>query len=511
MNKASIILDRDYQIGQIDERMKGSFVEHLGRCVYGGVYEPGHEAADANGFRLDVKEMIQELGVTAIRYPGGNFVSGYDWKDGVGPKENRPVRKDMAWNVLETNQVGTNEFARFLKECQVEMIMAGNLGTGTPKEMAELVEYCNVEGGTYWSDLRRSHGVKQPHGFALWCLGNEMDGEWQIQMHTAYEYARIAKEAAKMVKWIDPSAETIVCGTCTNEEGHTSFGEWDRIVLEETYDYVDYISLHRYYNYDPTKQLFYKMNENESDIPYFFRDLDNYLNTVISVCDFVKGKRRSAKTLHISFDEWGVITDTGAIPGGKSQEYGYASFKQLDGVIYGGLLCTFLNHADRVKIACQSLLVNEGGMITTDPSGRAIRQTTFYPFQDVARYAKGKALRCITQFPTAMTDHHGEQETLVAAAVYHEAEGEVIVFASNLDQKQECELSLDMRMFGPLQGIVRRELYAEDPYAKNTFENDQSVVPAEYALADPVDGKIAVVLKEHSWNVLRFRCGNEGA
>lgn len=504
MEKARVIFDRDFKIGSIDERLKSSFVEHLGRCVYGGVYEPEHESADANGFREDVKALIRELGVKAVRYPGGNFVSGYDWRDGVGPKEQRPKRKELAWNVIETNQVGTNEFAEFLKDCGAEMIMAANLGTGTPKEAAALVEYCNTEAGTDLSELRRSHGVEKPHGFKMWCLGNEMDGEWQIQMHTAQEYARIAKEAAKMMKWTDPSIETIVCGSCTNETGHQSFGEWDRIVLRECYDYVDYISLHRYFNYDPSKQMFYKMYDNESDIPYFFKDLDEYLDTVISACDFEKGRRRSDKSMYISFDEWGVITESGAIPGGASQEYGYASFRELDAVIYGGLLCTFLNHADRVKIACQSLLVNEGGMITTDPSGKAIRQATFYPFQDVSRYAEGESLRPAADYPSADTDHHGKQQTVRTAAAFDEKSGSLTVFAMNCDLTEDCELSLELRSFGQLKGICQRELYTEDAYARNTFEEEFKVLPSEKELKDPEDGKLKIVLKKHSWNVLRF-------
>ncbi len=505
MKKANVIYDKDFVIGEVDRRLFGSFAEHLGRCMYNGFYQPDHETADTNGFRKDVAELIRELGVTGIRYPGGNFVSGYDWKDGVGPKDKRPCRKEMAWNVVETNQVGTNEFASYAKSVGADLIMAVNLGTGTPKEAGELVEYCNVPGGTYWSDLRKEHGVEQPHAIKLWCLGNEMDGEWQICMHTAEEYARLCKETAKIVKWMDPTIETVACGSCTNEIGHEPFGDWDRKVLEECYDYIDYISLHRYFNYDPKKQLAYKMYDTKEDIPFFFKDLQNYLDTVISACDFVKGKRRSDKTVNISFDEWGVITDTGAVPGGVSQEYGYASFKELDAMIYGGILCTFLNRADRVKIACQSLLVNEGGMITTDPLGKAIRQATFYPFQDVAGYACGKALRASASWPMKETEHHGQQQTLVAACTYEEESGCIAVFAANSDLEDDVELNLELRSFGgTITALGWRELYDEDPYARNTFEEEFRVVPVEKELQNPEDGKLTVTLKKHSWNVLRF-------
>ena len=504
MKEAKVIYDKDFTIGEVDRRLFGSFVEHLGRCVYGGIYEPDHETADANGFRGDVKELMKELGVTHIRYPGGNFVSGYDWKDGVGPKEQRPVRKDMAWNVLETNQVGTNEFAGLMKELGMDLTMAVNLGTGTPKEAGELVEYCNVEGGTYWSELRKSHGVEAPHNFKVWCLGNEMDGEWQICMHTAEEYARLCKETAKIVKWMDPKVETIACGSCTNELGHNTFGDWDRKVLEECYDYIDYLSLHRYFNYNPRKQLAYKMYDTPADIPFFFQDLKNYLDTVIGACDFVKGVRRSEKTINISFDEWGVVTESGAIPGGVDQEYGYASFCEMDAVIYGGLLCTFLNYADRVKIANQSLLVNEGGMITTDPKGKAIRQATFYPFQDAAKYAKGTALRASAKLPEKETEHHGMQETVTVACTYDETTGQIAVFAMNCDAQEDVTLSLSLRSFGTLRSLGWRELYNEDMYARNTFEEEFRVVPADRELPEIQDSQITVTLKKHSWNVLRF-------
>ena len=305
--------------------------------------------------------------------------------------------------------------------------------------------------------------------------------------------------------WLDPAVQTVACGSCTNEIGHAPFGDWDREVLEECYDYIDYLSLHRYFNYNPKKQLAYKMYDTEADIPFFFRDLQNYLDTVIGACDFVKGKRRSEKTVNISFDEWGVITDTGAIPGGVSQEYGYASFKEMDAMIYGGILCTFLNYADRVKIACQSLLVNEGGMITTDPSGRAIRQATFYPFQDAAKFARGKALRPSAQLPLKETEHHGKQESMTVSCTYDEESGQIAVFAANCDMDEDAGLSLELRSFGEVEAVEWRELYDEDPYARNTFEDEFRVVPKRREPVRIEDGRITVVLKKHSWNVLRFR------
>lgn len=505
MKKAKVYYDKNYEIDKVDKRLFGSFVEHLVRCLYGGIYQPEHSAVDKNGFREDVKEMIRELGVTGIRYPGGNFVSGYDWKDGIGPREKRPVRKDLAWHVLESNQVGINEFAEFAKDCGVQLYEAVNLGTGTAKDAAELIDYCNTEKGTVWSELRREHGVEEPHDIKLWYLGNEMDGEWQIGMHTAYEYARIAKETAKVMKWTDSSVELVACGTCTNEIGHNSYGDWDLQVLEECYDYIDYLSLHRYFNYNPNKQLFYPMQDDVSDIPYFVQDLKNFLDTIISVCDFVKGKKRSEKSINISFDEWGIITETGAVPGGIQQEFQFASFCQMDAVIAGAILCTFLNYCDRVKIACQSLLVNEGGMISTDEKGRAIRQAIFYPFKDVAHYAHGKAIKGVEYFPKKATNHHGEQITLTTACVYDEETGELTIFAANCDLDENVELTLNLQDFGYLRGIGHTELYHENPWARNTFEEENTVIPVEKELWDCGEKKIEIILKKHSWNMLRFQ------
>lgn len=505
MTKASVLFDKHFVVGGVDPRMKGSFVEHLGRCLYDGLYEPGHPTAAAAGFRGDVKALIRELGVTQIRYPGGNFVSGYDWKDGVGPKADRPAKKDMAWNAIETNQVGTNEFAAYLEELGIELVLAANLGTGTPKEAGELVDYCNGAGGTYWSDLRKRHGVEKPHGIELWCLGNEMDGAWQINAHTAWEYARKAKEAAKIMRWMDPSIKTIACGTCTNEVNHSTFGEWDRVVLEEMYDQIDYMSLHRYYNYRPGKQLFYPMDEDLTDIPFIFRDLEDYLGTILAACDFVKGRQRRQKDIHISFDEWGVVTESGAIPGhtGK-QEFSYANFSLLDAVVYGGLICTFLNHADRVKIACQSLLVNEGGMISTAPGGKAIRQATFFPFKDFAHLANGVALRPVATLPEKDTNHHGAHPTVTCAATYDEATGKLTVFAMNCDIEDDCDLSLSLQGFGSMQSTGGTRLYDKDKFAGNTFEQEDRIVPEQLAPVPVENGLLQTVLKKHSWNVFTF-------
>lgn len=516
MNQAKLIYDPDYLIADIDPRLYGSFVEHLGRCCYGGIYEPGHPSADPLGFRGDVKKLVREAGITALRYPGGNFVSGYHWKDGVGPRAERPVKKDLAWGSVETNEVGTDEFMNFARDAGSEVLMAVNLGTGTPEEAGEEVEYCNSPAGTEWADARVRNGHAEPYGIRTWCLGNEMDGDWQICMRTPEEYARVCRETAKIVKWTDPSAEVIACGSCTNETGHRSFGVWDRTVLEECYDRIDYLSIHRYLNYRPDLNLAYPNINDETDIPYLFRDLQNYIDAVNGAIHLVKEEKHTDKVVKLSFDEWGVVTKTGAVPGAPGgQTFGYASFSQMDAVIYGGILCTLLNNADSVRIACQSLLVNEGGMISTEPGGKAIRQTTFYPFSDVAHFGHGFALRAGGEIPQKVTGHHGMQNSLVSAAAWDPAAGELAVFAANCDLEDECAVTLGLRGFGPLEGIERRELYCADPAAGNTFEQENRVLPVVTPLENPESGvqgdTLETVLKPHSWNVFRFRSPVRGA
>ena len=226
--KARIRLQKDCIISPIDPRVFGSFIEHLGRAVYTGIYEPGHPTADAFGFRGDVEALIRPLHVTQIRYPGGNFLSGYDWRDGIGPKDRRPVRPDMAWSAIEPNQVGTDEFLQWCERIGAQPMMAVNLGTGTPKDAVELLEYCNGDMHTYWADKRRENGREAPYNVKLWCLGNEMDGPWQICSKTATEYGRIACETAKLMKMFDPTIETVACGS--SYRTMPTFGTWEEEV-----------------------------------------------------------------------------------------------------------------------------------------------------------------------------------------------------------------------------------------------------------------------------------------
>ena len=293
--RAKMVLDKEFQIAPIDKRIYGSFIEHLGRAVYEGIYQPGHPAADENGFRKDVVELVKELDVPIIRYPGGNFVSNFYWEDSVGPVEERPHRLELAWRSLEKNEIGLNEFSKWAKQVNSEVMMAVNLGTRGISDACNLLEYCNHPSGTKYSDLRRKHGVKEPHNIKVWCLGNEMDGPWQIGHKTMEEYGRLAEETAKAMRLIDPTIELVSCGSSNREM--PTFPDWEAVTLSHTYDYVDYISMHQYYgNRDNDSNDFLAQSD----------DMDDFIRTIIATCDYVKAKKRSKKTMNLSFDEWNV-------------------------------------------------------------------------------------------------------------------------------------------------------------------------------------------------------------
>ena len=377
MIPAHLTIDPHFVVGDINPRLFGSFVEHLGRCVYDGIYEPAHPTADEDGFRNDVIELVRELGVTAIRYPGGNFVSGYRWEDGVGPQEQRPRRLDLAWHSTETNEVGLDEFARWLKKVGSELMYAVNLGTRGVQEALDVLEYANVRSGTALSDLRAANGSPEPHAIRMWCLGNEMDGPWQLGHGTPQSYAQLASKTARAMRQVDPDLELVVCGS--SGAGMPTFGEWERVVLEETYDDVDYISCHAYY--EPI----------DGDFGSFLAsavNMDRFIESVVATADHVKALKRSDKTINISFDEWNVwyqsryndvdrITDVEAWP--VAPRLLEDAYSVMDAVVFGNLLISLLRHADRVTSASLAQLVNVIAPIMTEPGGRRLAPDDVLP------------------------------------------------------------------------------------------------------------------------------------
>ncbi|MFH9015244.1 alpha-N-arabinofuranosidase [Streptomyces sp. NPDC017943] len=503
MRAARFTLDPAFTVGEVNPRLFGSFVEHLGRCVYTGVFEPGHPTADDAGLRRDVLGLIRELGVTAVRYPGGNFVSGYKWEDSVGPVEDRPRRLDLAWHSTETNRFGLSEYMGLLRRIgpHTEPMLAVNLGTRGVAEALELQEYANHPGGTALSDLRAAHGDKDPFGIRLWCLGNEMDGPWQTGHKTAREYGRLAAATARAMRQQDPGIELVVCGS--SHQSMPTFAAWEATVLEETYDLVDHVSLHAYYWPE------------DGDLDSFLAsavDMESFIDHVVATADHVGARLKSKKRITLSFDEWNVWY----LPEWEARARALAPddwpeaprlledhYSVMDAVVFGSLLIALLRHADRVTVACLAQLVNVIAPIMTEPGGPAWRQTTFFPFAQASRYGRGEVLDVRVDSPAYDTAKYGETALLHATAVRGE-DGSVTVFAVNRGRTEALPLEVTLGALG-LSSVVEHSALADaDPDARNTLADPERVAPHPVDGTVLRDGTLHTVLEPLSWNMIRL-------
>lgn len=498
--KASFTLDPDSVIGPIKPRLFGSFVEHLGRCVYTGIFEPGHPHADEDGLRLDVIDLVKELGVTLVRYPGGNFVSGYRWEDGVGPVTDRPRRLDTAWHTLEPNTFGLGEFITWTERAGVEPMMALNLGTRGVAEALDLLEYSNHPQGTRWSDLRRSHGYPDPFGVKMWSLGNELDGPWQLGHKTAEEYGRLAEETARALRMVDQSLELVACGS--SYAGMPTFGVWEETVLEHVYEQVDLISLHAYYE---------PKDDDRASFLASSVEMDSFIRQVTAIADGVGARKRSSKRIDLSFDEWNVWYVSRYQDEGPPSDWPEAprliedTYNVVDAVVVGSLLITLLRNSDRVAAACLAQLVNAIAPIRTEPGGPAWRQTTFHPFSQTAQLAKGDVLRVEVLAPTYPNRRFGETPVVDGVATHDPETGEVVVFAVNRSMEEEVTLTLATQAFPDHRVVEHMVVADEDLDATNSVENPHRVTPRPGSGARGEADAIEVVLPPVSWNVIRLR------
>lgn len=497
--KAKMTVDKHFTIGEVDKRLYGSFIEHLGRAVYGGIYEPGHPEANEAGFRKDVLKLVNELQVPIVRYPGGNFVSGYNWEDSVGPVSDRKRRLELAWRTIETNEFGFNEFVDWAKQANTEVMMAVNLGTRGIDAARNIVEYSNHPEGSYYSDLRVKHGYKEPHNIKTWCLGNEMDGPWQIGHKNAVEYGRVALEAAKVMKWTDPTIELVACGS--SHIGMPSFPEWEATVLDHTYDHVEYLSLHQYYG-----------NREQDTATFLARSLemDQFIDTVKATCDYIKAKKRSKKTMHLSFDEWNVWfhsneSDQKLDPWQIAPPQLEDVYNHEDALVVGCMLISLLKHADRVKIACLAQLVNVIAPIMTENGGASWKQTIFYPFMHASVYGRGTALVPLIQSPKYDTKEITDVPYLESIAVYNEEKSEVTIFAVNRHLEDSLPLEVDLRSFDAFTIIEHIVLESDDLKAVNTAANPNRVVPHYRGNAEVSGSIVNASLAKASWNVIRLK------
>ena len=500
MPSAELTLDPHFTVGPVNRRLFGSFVEHLGRCVYDGIYEPGHPSADPEGFRTDVMDLVRELGVSAIRYPGGNFVSGFRWEDSVGPRGDRPSRLDLAWHSTESNEVGLDEFAGWLEKVGSELMYAVNLGTRGVLEAVDVLEYANIRSGTTLSDARIKNGCVDPHRIRMWCLGNEMDGPWQLGHRNAEDYGKLASQTAKAMRQLDGDLELVVCGS-SNAQMPT-FGSWEHTVLRHTYDDVDYISCHAYYE------------ERGGDAASFLAsatNMDHFIESVVATADTVRAELGRSKRISISFDEWNVwyntrfhaeeqITDIERWP--TAPRLLEDAYSVIDAVVVGDLLISLLKHADRVTAASLAQLVNVIAPIMTEPGGPAWRQTTFFPFAITSRLAQGQALEVRLTTQTYETAAYGEVPLVDAVATHDASTGRTAVFLVNRSLDAATTVSVDVGRLGAVEVLETHTLADADVYAKNTLTEQDRVGVARNESVRITDGRLTVELPAVSWTAI---------
>ena len=498
--KAQITIDPAFTVGAINRRLFGSFVEHLGRCVYDGIYEPGHPLSDSEGFRSDVIDLVKELGVSTIRYPGGNFVSGFRWEDSIGPRSERPRRLDLAWHSTETNEVGLHEFSSWLDKVGSELMLAVNLGTRGTLEALDLLEYSNIASGTALSEQRISNGAADAFGVKMWCLGNEMDGPWQLGHRSADDYGKLASRTAKAMRQLDPSVELVVCGSSGAQM--PTFGEWERVVLTHTYDDVDYISCHAYYE------------EKDGDLGSFLAsaiDMDHFIESVVATADHVKAVNGSSKTINISFDEWNVwyidryntvdkiegLANWPVAPRLLEDTYSVA-----DAVVFGNLLISLIRHADRVTSASLAQLVNVIAPIMTEPGGLSWRQTTFFPFALTSQLARGVALELKLDTEHYSSAVYGDVAVIDGVATHDAATGNSAVFLVNRSQTDEVVVTIDVAALGRADVISVQTLSDTDVYAKNTLERPDRVGLSSNNSVVAGEGTLTITLPPVSWTAI---------
>lgn len=501
MSTTKVIINKAFKVGRIDSRLFGSFLEHMGRVIYTGIYEPDNDNSDEDGFRKDVLERVRKMNVTVIRYPGGNFVSAYNWEDGVGPVEERPRKLELAWRAIETNEFGTNEFMKWAKKAKVDPIFTVNLGTRGVEDAVHYLEYCNFAGETKYSDMRRNHGIQKPYGIKLWCLGNEMDGEWQIGHKSAEDYGKLAAETGKAMKLVDPDIELIVCGSSLSSMD--SYPKWDVSVLEKTYDVADYLALHQYY-----------AGQEKGTKGFLAQSLDmeEYIKTIRSAAQVVKAMKRSKKDMKFSIDEWGVW----AVPGNtvnnevdkKPWQIAPAISEQIytmeDALLFAEMQMVMLRNADVIKIACQSLLTNVSACIMTEKGGGHWVQTIYYPFYYIANYAKGIVLKSQCEGPVYSCDEFSRVLYVDSISVWNDEDDELVYFAVNRDEENVQEVSLELSDFS-VKGIVESiSMTAADKKMTNQFDHD-AVKPELVKNTQLTEKEAKIKLKPLSFNMVRLK------
>jgi alpha-N-arabinofuranosidase len=477
MEKTTIHLHSKIQVDQVDPRIFGGFLEHMGRAVYEGVYDPESKHADENGFRKDVLEALKRLKMTVVRYPGGNFVSGYHWEDGVGPRENRPTVRDLAWNSIETNMFGTDEFIKLCRKMNWSPMMSINLGTGTPEEGRNWVEYCNGPKGTKYADMRVQNGSPDPFDVKLWCLGNEMDAEWQLGHVPAREYAIRAQQASKLMKDFDRSLEMVVCGSCNVDL--PTYMAWDREVLEYVASYADYISSHRYVGNE---------NNDTADFLAVTNSIDKQIEETAAVCRYTQAKNKQWKRVAICFDEWNVWYRNHEVDG--NQQIAPHLIEEVynleDALVAAGFLNSFIRHADTVKIANIAQIVNIIAPLLTKGDDLLV-QSIYYPFEMMSRRKNGVSLKLSVEGPEYSSPSYGSATTIDASTILSDHELHVFTVNRSLNKTAEIHIHIADREIVSLNNA--EVLTGPDAKAANSFEIPDGVVSQPFDSVTVKNGK----------------------
>jgi alpha-N-arabinofuranosidase len=495
---AQVFLDTNRTIAPISPLLFGGFAEHMGRCIYKGIYDPESPHADSNGFRKDVLEALREQSYTVIRYPGGNFLSGYNWLDGVGPKAQRPRRRELAWQSLETNQFGTNEFMTFCNTIAAAPMLAVNMGTGTMQSASDLVEYCNVSDGTYWSDLRASHGFRDPHNVRYWCVGNEMDGPWQIGHLDAVEYGKKALEAAKMMKWQDPTIATILCGS--SNDRMPTYPEWDRTALEIAWEHMDYLSMHYY------------INNHEDDTTSYLASairLERFVDTLEGILRYVKAKRRSKHDVYLSWDEWQIWNSIGGPMKGNWAEAPHLAedtYSLEDALVVAQWLNVFLRKSHVVKIACVAQIVNVISWLQTR-GDQLLKQPSFYVFKLVSNLAFGEALDVLVKAPMVETKQYGAVPALDVSASYDNKTQRGAIFLVNRGLTEAVATNLVWQNGKTVQIEKAWRLAGSDPKESNSWDEPNRIVANAISGPTVKDGQATWKFPPLSVTAITFHLG----
>jgi alpha-L-arabinofuranosidase len=477
---ARIKIDIDRQIGEVDPHLFGNFAEHLGRMIYGGIYDEGSPLADQDGFRRDVMEAVKRLGVTILRYPGGNFSSGYDWKDGIGPKDKRPVRAELAWNDLESNRFGTDEFLRYCERIGAEPYICINGSLGTVDDARQWVEYTNESRHTYWADQRRKNGREEPYKVKYWGLGNEIDGPWQLGHKSAEDYAKFAVEAAKAMRLVDPDIQLIASGSSNYG---ADWQAWNRTVITALRGQADYISLHTY------------INNRDNDFEKFMgasQTLERYISTAAASIKAVV--QPQDRPMYIAYDEWNVWYRA------RNAEHLEEVYNFEDALAMGMFFNTFFRHADVVKMANLAQMVNVIAPIMTNKQGLFL-QPIYFPILEYGKQRGNVALSAWVSSPM-YTLNRQQLAYLDVSATYNAKDRALFVNVLNRSKSLDIPARIENQE-GSLssRGTVWQMNYP-DLKATHTFGDDKKIVPVVREFAPQGNKTFAYTFPAHSLTIL---------